>query len=81
MGTRVLRRAGIDVLSFGNAPAALGTLDSTQIVVRRGVPEVGERVRKALGMGRVVVARDSSKLLDASVFLGADFAPRLDFHP
>jgi hypothetical protein len=76
-----LRRAGIDVLSFGNAGAALGTLDSTQIIVRRGVPAVGERVRKALGMGRVVVALDSTKLLDASVLLGADFGPRVDFHP
>ncbi len=81
VGTRLLRRAGIDVVSFGNAPTALGTLDSTQIVVRRGVPAVGERVRKALGMGRVVVARDSGKLLDASVLLGADFAPRVEFHP
>src|SRR2546426_990337 len=34
-GARVLRQAGIDVLSFGNAPAAVGTLDSTRIVVRR----------------------------------------------
>ncbi len=81
VGTRLLRRAGIDVVSFGNAPTALGTLDSTQIVVRRGVPAVGERVRKALGIGRVVVARDSGKLLDASVLLGADFAPRVEFHP
>ncbi len=81
MGTRLLRHAGIDVLSFGNAPAALGTLDSTEIVVRRGGPAVGERVRKALGTGRVVMALDSTKLLDASVFLGADFAPRVEFHP
>jgi len=32
-------------------------------------------------MGKVVVALDSSRLLDASVLLGADFAPRLEFHP
>jgi hypothetical protein len=81
VGTRLLRRAGVDVVSFGNAGAALGTLDSTQVVVRRGGPAVGERVRKALGLGRVVVALDSSRLLDASVLLGADFAPRLEFHP
>src|SRR5260370_153512 len=81
VGTRLLRRAGVDVVSFGNAAAALGTLDSTQIVVRRGAPAVGARVRKALGMGKVVVALDSSRLLDASVLLGADFAPRLEFHP
>ncbi len=82
-GTRVLRRAGIDVLTFGNAPESLGSgaLDSTRIVVRRGPAAVGERVRRALGVGRVVVEPDSDRLLDASVFLGGDFAPRLDFHP
>ena len=80
--TRLLRRAGIDVLAFGNAPESTGTLDSTRILVRRGSAAVGERVRKALGRGRVAVELDSRKLLDASVLLGADFAPaRLEFHP
>ena len=80
-GTRVLRRAGIDVLAYGNAPEALGRLDSTRIVVRRGTEAVGQRVRRALGRGRVVVQLDSARLLDASVLLGADFAPRPEFHP
>ncbi len=85
IGTRVLRRAGIDVVYFGNAPAALGILDSTRIIVRRGTADAGARVRKALGAGRVEMQLDSARLLDASVLLGADFAPpppsRLDFHP
>lgn len=82
IGTRVLRRAGIDVLTFGNAPEALERLDSTRIVVRRGGSNVGKRVRAALGVGRVVIQPDSARLLDASVLLGADFAPtRLEFHP
>ena len=81
VGTRVLRRAGIDVVYFGNAPAALGIIDSTRIIVRRGSADVGERVRRALGRGRVEVQVDSARLLDASVLLGADFAPRQDFHP
>jgi LytR cell envelope-related transcriptional attenuator len=81
VGTRVLRHAGIDVLNFGNA-AETGALDSTRIVVRRGGIDVGKRVRAALGVGRVVVQLDSARLLDASVFLGADFAPTgLEFHP
>lgn len=80
VGTRMLRRGGIDVLTYGNAPEA-GTLDSTRIVVRRGTEQVGRRVRRALGLGRVVVQLDSARLLDASVLLGADFAPRLEFHP
>ena len=67
---------------FGNAGE--GGLDSTRIIVRRGAATVGERVRAALGQGRVEVALDSAKLLDVSVLLGADFASRsrpLDFHP
>lgn len=81
VGTRVLRRAGIDVLTFGNA-AEGSALDSTRIVVRRGGVDVGKRVRAALGLGRVVVQLDSARLLDVSVFLGADFAPTgLEFHP
>jgi hypothetical protein len=81
--TRLLRRAGIDVVAFGNAPDSAGeTLDSTQIVVRRGGSPVGERIRRALGAGRVSVAPDARRLLDASVLLGADFTPpRLEFHP
>lgn len=80
-GTRVLRQAGIDVVFFGNAGAGIGTLDSTRIVVRRGTAAVGEQVRAALKVGKVVVELDGARLLDVSVFLGADFAPRLDFHP
>ncbi|HEU5261583.1 MAG TPA: LytR C-terminal domain-containing protein [Gemmatimonadales bacterium] len=80
-GSRVLRRAGIDVVTFGNAPPSLGALDSTRIVMRRRLAGAGERIRKALGAGRVLVELDSTRLLDASVFLGADFAPRVDFHP
>ena len=82
VGTRLLRRAGIDVVYFGNAGDV--TLDSTRIIVRRGAAAVGEKVRQALGRGRVEVQLDSTKLLDVSVLLGADFsAPgsSLDFHP
>ena len=84
VGTRLLRRQGIDVVYFGNAPPDAGTLDSTRIVVRRGSAKVGEQVRAALGLGKVEIDLDSSKLLDVSVLLGADFAPprsTLDFHP
>ena len=83
--TRLLRRGGIDVVYYGNAERVVeGSLDSTRIVVRRGGVRNGERVRAVLGVGRITVELDSSRLLDASVFLGADFSPpgsRLDFHP
>jgi LytR cell envelope-related transcriptional attenuator len=84
VGTRLLRRAGIDVVFFGNATDNALGLDSTRIVVRRGTTQVGERVRQTLGVGRVEVQLDSSRLLDVSVLLGADFAAAgksLDFHP
>ncbi|HEY6808468.1 MAG TPA: LytR C-terminal domain-containing protein [Gemmatimonadales bacterium] len=80
-GTRVLREAGIDVVDVGNAAPRAAPLDSTEILVRRGPASVGERVRRALGRGRITLAPDSTRLVDASVFLGADFAPRLEFHP
>lgn len=78
---RVLRQAGMDVVDFGTAAAGSDPLDSTRILVRRGDAAVGEQVRRALGVGKVAVQRDSTLLLDASVLLGRDFAPRLDFHP
>jgi hypothetical protein len=78
IGARVLRQAGIDVVDFGTAA---DMLDSTRILVRRGNASVGDRVRRALTVGKVVVALDSTALLDASVLLGRDFSPRLDFHP
>jgi hypothetical protein len=86
VGTRLLRRAGIDVVYFGNASENAGKLDSTRIIVRRGTASVGARVRETLGIGRVEIQLDSAKLLDVSVLLGADFPARagratLDFHP
>ena len=94
VATRLLRRAGIDVVYFGNAPPTPSTdplsgLDSTRLIVRRGPAKAGERVRAALGVGRVEVRLDSARLLDVSVLLGADFSPRggrgakggVDFHP
>ena len=80
VGTRVLRAAGIDVVNVGTA-ADLAPLESTRIVVRRGAPTEGTPVRQALGVGAISVALDSTRLLDVSVFLGADFRPRLSFHP
>ncbi|SRR6266849_6750802 len=73
IGTRLLRRAGMDVVYFGNASES--GLDSTRIIVRRGTQKVGERVRAVLGRGRVEVQLDSAKLLDVSVLLGLDFHP------
>jgi hypothetical protein len=84
IGTRVLRREGIDVVNYGNAASAgdRGS-DSTRILVRRGNREAGERVRRALKVGSVAVQLDSTRLVDVSVLLGADFAARapVELHP
>ncbi len=77
--TRRLRRAGIDVVSFGSARDS--SLDSTTIVVRRGDSTAAIRVRNALGLGRIAVDRDPRLLLDASVLVGPDLARALGFHP
>lgn len=81
-GTRVLRRAGIDVVSYGNA-LDTDRVDSTRILVRRGDRRAGERVRRALNAGTIVMQPDSSRLVDVSVLLGADFAARapVELHP
>ncbi len=82
LAARLLRHAGIDVVYFGNAGE--NGLDSTRIIVRRGSEQVGQKVRGVLRQGRIKIELDSTKLLDVSVLLGADFPPpgsRLDFHP
>jgi hypothetical protein len=77
--TRRLRRAGIDVVTLGSARDS--TLDSTTIVIRRGDSTVALRVRRALGLGRIVTEQNPRLLLDASVLIGRDLARAFDFHP
>jgi hypothetical protein len=79
--TRVLRRAGIDVVYFGNAPGGAERRDSTRILLRRGEVSAARRVREALGVGTIVEAQDPELLLDVSVVLGGDFAPPGELHP
>jgi hypothetical protein len=67
--TRMLRRQGLDVVFFGNAEERV---DSTRVIVRRGVPGRGRDVRLALGAGRIVVEPDTLRRVDVSVILGGD---------
>lgn len=73
LGTRQLRRRGLDVVYFGNDEG--GLVDSTQVLVRRGASRSAERVREALNVGRVAVAPDSIRRVDVTVILGRDFLP------
>jgi hypothetical protein len=68
-----LRRAGLDVVSFGTAAEPAG--DSTLVLVRSADTAAGWTVREALGFGRVVVEPNARLLLDVTVVLGRDAAP------
>lgn len=69
--TTRLRRAGVDVVSFGTAAAER---DTTVLLVRRGDPARSDAVRRVLGLGQVVVESDPGLLVDVSVILGRDAA-------
>jgi hypothetical protein len=72
LGVRRLRRLGFDVVYFGNADTRV---DTTQVLVRRGDADNGDRVRNALGVGRVVPRIDTLRRVDVTVILGTDFQP------
>lgn len=76
--TRRLRRAGIDVVYYGSSDERL---DSTLILIRRGDSSFVDRIRTAIGGGMVIMDTDEGLLLDASVLLGLDLAPRFDIEP
>ncbi len=78
VATRVLRERGIDVVFFGNADSVA---DSTRVLVRRGDPGRGKDVVEALGIGRLRIAPDTLRRVDATVILGEDYRPKLPLHP
>jgi hypothetical protein len=74
---RLLRSRGIDVLTYGNGDSAAKTI----VLVRRGDQRRGRLVSRALGVGEVRDAPDSTRRVDVTVILGHDFAPELPLHP
>lgn len=73
-----LRRAGLDVVSYGTSDE---NADSTLIIVRGADPKAGSAVRDALGFGRVVAEPDANLLLDVTVVVGRDAAGPVDRGP
>lgn len=71
--TFALRDAGFDVVRFGTDDG--GPRDSTLVLDRSGRREWAERVARALGGARVEARPDSSRYLDVTVLLGADWRP------
>lgn len=77
--TRELRRGGLDVMFYGTAEGT--PLDSTRILVRRGDSTAARRAARLLGSGRLEWAPDSTRRVDATVLLGADYRPPAELHP
>jgi hypothetical protein len=70
--TFVLRDAGFDVVRFTSDTAQR---DSTLVLARSGNDAWARLVLRALGTGRVESRPDSSRYLDVTVLLGADWRP------
>lgn len=78
--TFALRDAGFDVVRFANDPGA--PRDSTLVLARSGKEDWANLVARALGGARVESRPDTSRYLDVTVLLGADWRPPAKpFHP
>jgi len=71
-----LIRAQIRVVDTQNADRF--DYAETKIVVRRGDAAVGEKVRKALGVGKVVLDPSDENVTDVVVVVGKDYQPPKD---
>ena len=69
--TRLLRDRGFDVVSIGNSPRR----DSTLVLDRTSHPEWARLVASVLGRGTTEVRADTSRYVDITVLLGADWTP------
>lgn len=77
--TFALRDAGFDVVRLANDTARR---DSTLVLARSGRVDWAQDVARALGGARVESRPDSSRYLDVTVLLGADWRPpSKPFHP
>lgn len=56
-------------------------IDSTRLLVRRGDSTAAERTARLLGTGRITWAPDSTRRVDVTVILGADYRPPEEIHP
>ena len=78
--TFALRDAGFDVVRFANDPGP--ARDSTLVLARSGKDDWANLVAQALGGARVESRPDTSRYLDVTVLLGADWRPPTKpFHP
>ena len=80
--TRLLRDRGFDVVATGNSPTKR---DSTLVLDRTNHPEWARLVASVLGrsgIGSVELRPDTSRYVDITVLLGAEWTPPSKaFHP
>jgi hypothetical protein len=77
--TFALRDAGFDVVRFDNATE---NRDSTLVLSRSGRDDWARLVSQALGGAKVESRPDSTRYVDVTVLLGADWRPPAKpFHP
>lgn len=72
--TELLRDHGFDVVDVGTTPAR-DQGDSTFVLDRTGHPEWAERAAAAMGGARVISRPDSSRYVDVTVLVGANWRP------
>ena len=71
-GTALLRDLGFDVVGSGNAPSRL---DSTTVLVRTDRMDWAALAAKGLGGARIEARPDTSRYVDLTILLGADWRP------
>jgi LytR cell envelope-related transcriptional attenuator len=77
--TAALRDRGFDVVGFANSAT---TRDSTLVLDRSGHPEWAKMVAQAMGGARIESRPDSSRYLDVTVLVGANWRPSTEaFRP
>ena len=77
--TFALRDAGFDVVRFDNATERR---DSTLVLSRSGQDDWAQLVSRALGGAKIESRPDSTRYVDVTVLLGADWRPPAKpFHP
>lgn len=74
--TILLRHAGLDVVSYGDAGSAFPAPERAQVLVRRGDTTGAGRVREVLGPADIVDAPDPSRLVELTVILGRVYPAR-----
>ena len=77
VAARLLRSRGIDVVGYDNTDSVA----RTTLLVRRGDDRRARTVARALGIGLIRSAPDSTRHVDVTVVLGEDFRPRGEVHP